>query len=175
MMLLCRDAQAASWRPRGRETKYFTDSASGIFVAHPVMTTWRSRRSHGNRMETFGFSPICRDLRLSRLVKKTKPRRSRPLSSTVRTNGLPSLPAVAGLIAVGYVMPARHASSSHSWNCSIGSALRFSRRNRAAPVIDPQIRKIHKSPSTEVLGYFHSILPGSSIRSIKSSFLGLRR
>jgi len=51
-------------------------SALETFSAAPQMMTWRSKASQGKRRETLGFSAIWRALRLSRLVKKTKPRSS---------------------------------------------------------------------------------------------------
>ena len=39
MTLLCLDAHAASWLPRGRVTKYLSDSATEIFAARPVTPT----------------------------------------------------------------------------------------------------------------------------------------
>ena len=105
--MLCREAHAASWLSCGRVRKYFSDSATEIFAAAPVTMTCRSSGSHGKSKETCGFSAIWRALRLSRLVKKTKPRASSPFNKTVRTSGRPSAPTVARLIAFGSMSCAR--------------------------------------------------------------------
>ena len=44
----------------------------------------------------------CRPLRLSRFVKNTKPRSSKPFNSTIRADGRPSASAVAMVIAFGF-------------------------------------------------------------------------
>ena len=83
------------------DRKYLSDSRAGIFWARPVTTTCRSRSSHGKSRHTALFSARCCALRLSRLVKKTKPRSSRPFNRMVRRSGLPSAVDVASDIAVG--------------------------------------------------------------------------
>jgi hypothetical protein len=56
------------------------------------------------------------------LVKKTKPRESKPLSRTVRADGAPDASAVASVMALSSMIPASIATSSQAANCSIGSA-----------------------------------------------------
>ncbi len=57
-------------------------------------------------------------------MKKTKPRASKPLSSTVRELGRPSASAVESTIALGSTTPASSASWNHWVNWPIGSAAR---------------------------------------------------
>ena len=62
-----------------------------------------------------------RPLSLSRSVKKTRPRWSRPRNNTIRADGIPSAVAVATAIASGMVSPAPRAASSHVESWAIGS------------------------------------------------------
>ena len=158
MTLLWCDAQAASWLSLGRARKYCNDSVAGSFVAVPVTTTCRSSGNHGKSRETCEFSAMWRALRLSRLVKKTKPRASRPFSKTARRSGCPAVPTVARLIALGSVSCVRTASSSHASNCAMGSARKSSRRNRSdcrkrwpTSSIDPQ-RRLCPRPESDHVG-----------------------
>jgi hypothetical protein len=70
---LCDEAQAPIWLPRGREAKYLTDSAVGIFPAVPLIRTCRPSATQGNSRLTRLLVAICYALALSKLVKNTKP------------------------------------------------------------------------------------------------------
>ena len=74
----------------------------------------------------WGFSPSSLPLRLERLVKKTKPRSSWPLRSTIRTEGIPALDAVASAICSGAATPPARASANQRSNWTCGSRSRSS-------------------------------------------------
>jgi len=62
---LCDEAQAPIWLPRGREAKYLTDSAVGIFPAVPLIVTCRHRATHGNSRPILLLTSVCLALELS--------------------------------------------------------------------------------------------------------------
>ena len=76
-----------------------------------------------------GLATSSRALRLPRLVKNANPRSSNSLSSTMRSDGAPSRPAVASPIASGCGTPAASASAYQRANWSSGSGARSAFRS----------------------------------------------
>ena len=85
----CGLAAAAICDPRGRVAQYASDSSSDTTLTAPVARIWRWSASHGSTSAARGLASASRPLRDDRFVKSTKPRSSRPLSSTVRAMGAP--------------------------------------------------------------------------------------
>src|SRR5262249_56556100 len=116
----CGDAQAAIWLPRGRAAKYAAVSESAIRSTGPSARTCRRAGCQWTAMAARGLAASSAALRLSWLVKKTKPRTSWPLSRTIRTEGALSALAVASAIASGCASPDASASAYQRANCRNG-------------------------------------------------------
>lgn len=118
---LCGEAHAPSRLSTGRLLKYSVAATSPIGSTLPSTLACRSNVGHQKVSAAIGFAFNSSPFRLSRFVKKASPRSSRPFNKTIRTEGRPSLEAVASAIAVGSCSPTARASLSQAPNCTMGS------------------------------------------------------